>query len=726
MGIHTAAASGNGKAKKMHFFSSIRTKLVAAVSFVVMSAVLLICAVVAKQMSKVNKAQFGQFAEQQYVSINQNIDAFIHTNIEMLQMLADHPDVKAADDTLYNYSAETRDIIIKDTVKSKNELELVSLFKHIQSHFPEFAEVYLGTKWGGYATSWDNTMKAGYDPRKRGWYKQAFEADGKTIMTSAYESTIGEPVVCFSQKVLSPKGDFVGCMSIEVSLAGLTSFIGRTSVGKTGYVMLVQNDGTVLTDPKHPEFNFKKLSETGIPAFLKIADTNKGVLNLELDNKLWSARIYPLASADWKLIIFVEQAEIRAPVYRFMLGVVIVAAALFVFFFLITLFLSGRLLAYFKKLQVIFSKLASGDITGRAEYKGNDEISGVVTDFNQTMDNMAGMMRSLLHESDTMHEIGQTLSANMSESASAINEIAANVAGVKQQVQTQAAGVTETVSTIDAITQTVENVDKSIDAQVSCIESSSAAIEEMIANIESIGKIFEQNNTTIQDLYKQSINGMEGAAQANEIVSKVAQQSVLLMEASEVIQNIAAQTNLLAMNAAIEAAHAGESGKGFAVVADEIRKLAEESNSQGKHIGTVLKETTEIVEMLTVSGKAAEEAFNLVHTLAERVSNQEQQVVESMKEQQTASSTVLRSMQQISEMTAAVKSGSSEIVTGGGEIAKEMARLEDLTRLITESMNEMAIGVSQINGAMQNVNEVTRQNKLSIEKFVTEIKKFKV
>jgi len=77
-------------------------------------------------------------------------------------------------------------------------------------------------------------------------------------------------------------------------------------------------------------------------------------------------------------------------------------------------------------------------------------------------------------------------------------------------------------------------------------------------------------------------------------------------------------------------------------------------------------------------------------------------------------------------MTAAVKSGSSEIVTGGGEIAKEMARLEDLTRLITESMNEMAIGVSQINGAMQNVNEVTRQNKLSIEKFVTEIKKFKV
>ncbi len=725
MAIHTAAAN-EAKIKKMRFFSSIRTKLVAAVSFVVMSAVLLICAVVAKQMSKVNKAQFGQFAEQQYISISQNIDAFIHNNIQTVQMLAAHPDVKAADDTVYNYSVRTSDIMVKDTVKSDTERTLVTLFKHIQAYFPEFAEVYLGTKWGGYATSWDNIMKAGYDPRKRGWYKQAFEADGKTIMTSAYESTIGEPVVCFSQKVLSPKGDFIGCMSIEVSLAGLTSFIGGTSVGKTGYVMLVQNDGTVLTDPKHPEFNFKKLSETGIPAFSKIADTNTGVLNLEIDNKLWDAWIYSLSSADWKLIILVEQAEITAPVYRFMFEVVIVAAALFILFFLISLFLSGRLLGYFKKLQGIFSKIASGDITGRAEYKGNDEIKDLVTYFNQTMDNMGQMMRSLMQESDTMREIGETLSSNMSESASAINEIASNVTGVKQQVQTQVAGVTETVSTVDAITQTVENVDKSIEAQVGCIESSSAAIEEMIANIESIGKIFEQNNVTIQDLYKQSINGMEGAAQANAIVSKVAQQSVLLMEASEVIQNIASQTNLLAMNAAIEAAHAGEAGKGFAVVADEIRKLAEESSAQGKTITTTLKNLSSEIEVLSQSSKTVEDKFNVIFSFSEQVKQMSTRLTEAMHEQSNASKEVLGAIKDINRVTVEVNDGSAEMLHGGENVAGEMTKLDNLTRIITDSMNEMAAGAVQINNAMQEVNELTQKNKQSIASLAAEVKKFKV
>ena len=87
--------------------------------------------------------------------------------------------------------------------------------------------VFMGTKWGGYATSSQGSMQAGYDPRKRSWYRQAFEAGGKTIMTSAYQSTIGEPVICVSKKIVSDNGDDVGCMSIEVSLSDLTDFIAR-------------------------------------------------------------------------------------------------------------------------------------------------------------------------------------------------------------------------------------------------------------------------------------------------------------------------------------------------------------------------------------------------------------------------------------------------------------------------------------------------------------------
>ena len=721
----TTIKINDAKEGRVGFFSSIRTKMIFAVMLTVSVLVVCACLIVGSQMNRINTEQFHRFMEQQLSVVAQNVRSVIRNAEHAVGSLADHPLIKGADDTLHDYSKETKAVILKNVPKNKTERDLVELFTLIEKNYPEFAEVYLGTKWGGYATSSQGSMQAGYDPRKRSWYRQAFEAGGKTIMTSAYQSTIGEPVICVSKKIVSDNGDDVGCMSIEVSLSDLTDFISNISLGKTGYVMLVQGDGTILADPKHADLNFKTLAESGIGAFARFADAGDGPMTAEFDGKKWDAHVYSMKDVGWKIIACIERAEISDSVYGFIRNIAFVGAGMCVIFFVLLLVLSGRLLAFFDKLHGIFSKIASGDITGRVAYKGKDEIGSLIRYFNQTMDNMALMFGSLRRESETMKEIGETLSADMAESASAVHEITANIEGVKQQVQTQAASVTETASTIDSILRVIQSVNASVEAQAKCVESSSAAVEQMIANIDSIGKVFEENNKTIQDLYKQSVNGKEGAAKANEIVSKVAEQSGLLMEASQVIQNIASQTNLLAMNAAIEAAHAGEAGKGFAVVADEIRKLAEESNTQGKHIGTVLNETAEVIGLLTESGQTAEQAFNGVYGLAERVASQEQAVVQAMNEQQKAGADVLRAMQEISEATTTVQSGSSEIVDGGTEISKEMARLGDLTRVITDSMNEMALGAVQINNAVQEVNEATQRNKGSIETLVGEIAKFK-
>ena len=721
----TTIKINDAKEGRVGFFSSIRTKMTFAVMLTVSVLVVCACLIVGSQMNRINTEQFHRFMEQQLSVVAQTVRSVIQNAEHAVGSLADHPLIKGADDTLHDYSEETKAVLIKDTRKSKTERDLVELFTLIEKNYPEFAEVFIGTKWGGFATSAQGSLQALFDPRKRSWYRQAFEAGGKTIMTNAYQSTIGEPGFCVSKKVISDTGEEVGCMSIEVSLADLTDFISGISLGKTGYVMLVQGDGTILADPKHANLNFKTLAESGIGAFARFADAGDGPMTAEFDGKKWDAHVYSMKDVGWKIIACIERAEISDSVYGFIHNIAFVGAGMCIIFFVLLLVLSGRLLAFFDKLHGIFSKIASGDITGRVAYKGKDEIGSLIRYFNQTMDNMALMFGSLRRESETMKEIGETLSADMAESASAVHEITANIEGVKQQVQTQAASVTETASTIDSILRVIQSVNASVEAQAKCVESSSAAVEQMIANIDSIGKVFEENNKTIQDLYKQSVNGKEGAAKANEIVSKVAEQSGLLMEASQVIQNIASQTNLLAMNAAIEAAHAGEAGKGFAVVADEIRKLAEESNTQGKHIGAVLNETAEVIGLLTESGQAAEQAFNGVYGLAERVASQEQAVVQAMNEQQKAGADVLRAMQEISEATTTVQSGSSEIVDGGTEISKEMARLGDLTRVITDSMNEMALGAVQINNAVQEVNEATQRNKGSIETLVGEIAKFK-
>ena len=198
------------------------------------------------------------------------------------------------------------------------------------------------------------------------------------------------------------------------------------------------------------------------------------------------------------------------------------------------------------------------------------------------------------------------------------------------------------------------------------------------------------------------------------------------MEASNVIQHIASQTNLLAMNAAIEAAHAGEAGKGFAVVADEIRKLAEDSAAQGKSITETLKNLSAEIETLSGASQTVEEKFNAIFSLAEQVKDMSSRLTEAMNEQENGSKEVLTAIKNINSVTTEVKSGSDEMLRGGKAVAQEMHKLDDLTRLISSSMNEMASGVVQINNAVQEVNEITLKNKQNIESLAKEVKKFKV
>ena len=398
---------------------------------------------------------------------------------------------------------------------------------------------------------------------------------------------------------------------------------------------------------------------------------------------------------------------------------------LIVFFWLIFWF-SKRLKGYLRKLQLIFTKMASGDLTERFYIKKNDEIGSLMIDFNATMDKVAGMVNSLIHESSTMQHVGDDLYNNMTETASAINEISANVESIKKQAITQAASVRKTGNVVETIIEQIQQLDHEITVQAGAVTQSSSSVEETAASITTITQTLEKNNDLIKDMYSMTIDGKNGAKTANSVVKQIAERSDALLEASVIIQNIASQTNLLAMNAAIEAAHAGETGKGFAVVADEIRKLAEESNAQGKQIGGVLKESIEIIHTLIAAGNGAEQIFDKVYELATKISEQEDFITRSMQEQMNANTEVLAAIKGINTTTNTVKASSSEMLSGSGEVAREMNKLDGLTQIITNSMDEMSAGAIQINNAVVEVNDLVQKNKESIGILANKVKEFKV
>ena len=366
-------------------------------------------------------------------------------------------------------------------------------------------------------------------------------------------------------------------------------------------------------------------------------------------------------------------------------------------------------------------KLAEGNfIAEHLEINRRDIFGLLVTRLNRFYDNTVALLAGVKTDTQAMGEAIGVLSSNTTESASSVNHVSANIEGVKQQIIAQAASVSE------EIVRTIKQLNSGIEVQAESVAQSSSSIEQMTANIVSITQTLEKTDDIVKQLAAATADGKRTIVNSAEVTQKIAEASGGLIDASNVIQNIASQTNLLAMNAAIEAAHAGEAGKGFAVVADEIRKLAEESSAQGKNITSTLKALGGEIDSLTDSSKSVEEKFTTIFDLSGQVNTMSAALMDSMKEQEKGSGEVLAAIKDINAVTAEVKSGSSEMLKGGEQVAGEMHKLDDLTRFITNNMNEMASGAVQINRSVQEVNTVAQQGKTLVENLTNAVNKFQI
>ncbi len=367
-----------------------------------------------------------------------------------------------------------------------------------------------------------------------------------------------------------------------------------------------------------------------------------------------------------------------------------------------------------------------GDLTASLPVKHKNEIGFLSAAFNKTISKIRDAMIVVAKECSSLQNVANTLSSSVTETAASMKEINSSVEIVKEETGMQHKSVRQSIGTIEENLKSIKLLSESVEVQTNSVNQSSSATEEMVANIASITTILEKNDSLIKKLYEKTGKGREDSINVNNVVRQIAERSDSLLEASQVIQNIASQTNLLAMNAAIEAAHAGESGKGFAVVADEIRKLAEESNVQGKQIALSLKQSIEIIDLLLKAGQGAQDGFEEVYHLAKEISDQEDYITHAMQEQAQGSQEVLHAVQNIQKMTEVVQQGCQKMMEGSNVIESEIRQLNEGSDAIEQNMDEVMAGVVQINDALIEITKTSQTNIDSIDALSGEVNNFRV
>ena len=601
---------------------TIRSKLISAFLIIALLPVLIVATITSHNVIGQAESDFIQTSTVDIAIVDQSFSNFFDTVSYNVAFLADSAIVRATEKgEISTYFDEGRQPSKVAMANGGREQEIFELFSAVGNNNPTLGYVYMGNKDGQYL-EWPGTNEYGdWEPRNEAWYKLGKEGNFNIRRIDGYYWEPDDAVyVSVLKGFKDEQGQFEGVVAIDVSVKALTEMVQEIKFGDTGFNMIVEGNGNILVDASNPANNFKALDKLDAPYFKTLAGTDSGAREVEINGVSYMANIVQSETLGWKFIGFKQTDEIFSGASQLIWVTVIVSSLLIAFFIFVGIFFAKHIVDPINAVKQELKTLAEGegDLTTRLNIKSKDETSQLASWFNQFISTTQAMIREIKDNAEKINDI----SGNASESAAKVADSSNQQLIAIEQVVT---AVTEMASTANEV---AKNCADTADVSQQGLEASQNGKQVMNTSIDSVRQLGESIRTS------------------NQVIQELEQETENINNILVTIQGIAEQTNLLALNAAIEAARAGEQGRGFAVVADEVRNLAKRTQDSTGEINNILGQLTERTK--TVSR-------NMETSLS-----QSHEAIATSEEVRAVFDNIEHSVQEIRDMTTQIASAAEE------------------------------------------------------------------
>lgn len=644
-----------------------------------------------------------------------SIQSTILTGIQSVQILANDPALKAWVD-----SDEMDDVygqLVKDQLT-----EMATKYSYFTSSFVS-NRTY--NYWIKNNTLLDTVSKNDINDT---WFFDIVKSKKRLHIQMDTNIDIGDTFL-FINILIGNLNNPSGIASVGIKLNDLTDQLLKSQITDNTQIYLTDKSGLILSSNEPQKIN-KSLSEfIDKDISKKILDSNSDFTLYETKNNgsiilNASSRI---EGTDYYIVNIIDSSEMLEFV-NLMRNVMVIIGLIVA---LISVFLSSQFIRIITNpinyLNKSFEDLSQGegDLTKSIDVKTKDELGLLSKNFNLFVGKLRDIMNIIKDISIENIGIKESLRSSSEETAAASVEISANVKGVKDRVNKLNEVVIGTDNYIQGIVENINKQNAQVDDQSAAVEESSSAVNQMVASLNNIESITELKKQASDKLSLTSKDGLDKIETTNDIVTDISGSVDTILEMVNIIKGISSQTNLLSMNAAIEAAHAGDAGKGFSVVADEIRKLAETSSHNSTRIEEELRTIVNKIESAATSSLDSKNAFEEINKEVYDVAKAFEEIYQSTAELSTGGSEIINAMRILNDTTILVKEESSLIHQNAEEMKGAMSTVTRLSIEVTGSMEEISTGFNEVSSAMSYVADLSGQLSETITRQDNEINKFK-